>query len=229
MIRTRREKLAPPIEQPEDVGRLLEAVRDMATEQGCPSYPALFATAVYTGMRRGELCGLRWTDVDLERRMIVVRRSHGGPTKSGEGCLVPIPSALVPWLAEWKLQQGGGRALVFPNDHAGLWGAEEMHSKDSAARVSRHLADACRRAGLRPIRFHDLRHVYASHFVMSGGDLLTLQRILGHSTPTITGEIYSHLAPSHLVKESDRLRFAAPRGDVVEMERKRAAGEVEAS
>ncbi len=215
MIRSRREKVAPPIERPEDVGRLLDEVRALAGEKRCPSYPALFATAVYTGMRRGELCGLRWSDVDLDRRLLVVRHSHDGPTKSGEERMVPIPSALVPYLAEWKLQQGGSGELVFPNDHAGLWGTGQMHTKNSAARLHRHLMVACRTAKLRPIRFHDLRHVFASHYIMSGGDLLTLQRILGHSTPTITSEVYSHLAPSHLVKESDRLRFTAPAAEVV--------------
>jgi integrase len=130
--------------------------------------------------------------------------------------MVPIPSALVPLPAEWKLQQGGGSDLVFPNDHAGLWGAGEMHTKNSASRLRRHLHDACKKVGLRAIRFHDLRHVFASHYIMSGGDLLTLQRILGHSTPTITSEVYSHLAPSHLVMESDRLRFEAPAGRIID-------------
>jgi integrase len=216
MIRVLREKLAPPIERPEDVGRLLEAVKALAVEQGCPSYSALFATAVYTGMRRGELCGLRWSDVDLDRRRIVVGRSHAGPTKSGQGRLVPIPSALVPTLAAWKLASGP-RVLVFSNDNAGKWGAAEMHTKNSAARLARHLKDACRTAKLQPIRFHALRHVFASHYMMAGGNLLTLQRILGHSTPTITGEVYSHLAPNHLVMESDRLRFTAPAGEVIAM------------
>ena len=52
--------------------------------------------------------------------------------------------------------------------------------------------------------------------MMAGGNLLTLQRILGHSTPTITGEVYSHLAPNHRVMESDRLRFTPPAGEIVD-------------
>ncbi len=129
----------------------------------------------------------------------------------------------MPFLAEWKLNQGGSTDLMFPNDRAGLWGAGEMHTKNSANRLRTAVAEACERAHLRPIRFHDLRHIYASHFIMNGGDLLTLQRILGHSTPTITSEVYSHLAPSHLVKESDRLRFIAPKSDVVPLLRAEGA------
>jgi len=210
MIRVRKAKLAPPIATTQDVGRLLEAVAEVARELDLPSYPALFATAAYTGMRRGELCGLRWSDIDLGRRLITVRNSHAGPTKSGRERMVPIPSPLLPILKAWKLEQDQGAALVFPNDRAGSWGAEEMHSKDSAARLARHLAEACKRARLPVIRFHDLRHTFASHYAMSGGNLLTLQRILGHSSPVITSETYSHLSPDHLVSESDRFAFGAP-------------------
>lgn len=223
LIRVRRAKLAPPIERAEDVGRLLEEVRTVAAEGGCASYVPLVATAVYTGLRRGELCGLRWADVDLDRRLMTVRHSHDGPTKSGEERIVPIASALLPFLAEWKLAQGRGAVLVFPNDRAGKWGAGKMHTKNSAKRLRFAVAEACKRAKLPVIRFHDLRHVYASHFVMNGGDLLTLQRILGHSTPTITSEVYSHLAPSHLVKESDRVRFTAPESEVIALSRSEAA------
>jgi integrase len=61
------------------------------------------------------------------------------------------------------------------------------------------------------IRVHDLRHVFASHFVMGGGDVFTLQRILGHSTPQLTSDTYAHLSPSHLAGETDRVQYPEPR------------------
>ena len=65
-----------------------------------------------------------------------------------------------------------------------------------------------RQAGLRPLPhpFHALRHTFASHFVMAGGNILSLQKILGHSDIKIT-LLYAHLAPDYLADEMDRLRF----------------------
>jgi integrase len=79
-----------------------------------PLVEALYATAVYTGMRAGELAGLRWDCVDLEprSRLITVRRSYAGPTKNGEIRRVPIVDALLPILKAWRLQCPGD--LVFP-------------------------------------------------------------------------------------------------------------------
>ena len=66
------------------------------------------------------------------------------------------------------------------------------------------------RAKLPRIRVHDLRHVFASHFVMGGGDIFTLQRILGHSTPQLTSDTYAHLSPRHLAGEADRIAYPEP-------------------
>jgi integrase len=75
MLTVERGKLAPPIEKAADVGRLLAAVADIELETGRPGLHALFATLAYTGCRRGEALGLRWADVDLDRRVLTVRRS----------------------------------------------------------------------------------------------------------------------------------------------------------
>jgi len=72
------------------------------------------------------------------------------------------------------------------------------------------LHKAMDRVGLQRIRVHDFGHVFASHFVMSGGDIFTLQRILGHSTPQLTSDTYAHLSQDHMAATADRGSFVPP-------------------
>lgn len=203
MLPVDKAKLAPPIGTAEDVGRVLEAIRQIGEETHRPVLYGLFATLAYTGLRRGEAMGLRWSDVDLKRRLITVRRSYEGRTKSGKDRLVPIAAALVPILERHKLADPWKGALVFPNAEGGA-----CYSKNS--KPGDVLAQALKRCNLPRIRVHDLRHVFASFFVMGGGDIFTLQRILGHSTPQITSDTYAHLAPDHLAGQGDRVSFPVP-------------------
>jgi len=99
----------------EEVARFLRAARD----EGDFVF-ALYATAVYTGLRAGKLAGLRREDIDLERRLITVQRSFDGPTKSGDVRYVPILDPLLPVLRAWLLMCPG--QVVFPNE------AGRMHS-----------------------------------------------------------------------------------------------------
>jgi integrase len=175
----------------DEIARFLRAARDDDDLTF-----ALYATAVYTGMRAGELAGLRWDDVDFDRRLITVQRSFAGPTKAGDVRHVPILDPLLPILRAWRLRCP--IALVFPN------AVGEMH--DPSARIFQErlhvvlraagLPDSVRAGKTRPyIRFHDLRHTFASQWVLKGGDLFKLQKILGHKSVQMTMR-YAHLQPA---------------------------------
>jgi integrase len=202
MVPLERPKLAPPIPDVASAGRLLAEVRKVSEETNRPSLFPMFATLLYTGVRRGEVVGLRWADIDLERRVLTVRRSYEGMTKSSKHRPVPIPAELAALLREYRLADPWKGELAFPNDSG------EMYSPN--AKLEDVLRVALARAGLSRVRVHDLRHAFASFFVMAGGDIFTLQRILGHSTPQLVSDTYGHLSPTHLVNQSDRLSFPAP-------------------
>jgi integrase len=197
----------------------------------------LFATAVYTGLRRGELIGLRKSDVDRDARLLTVARSYDRETtKGGHTDVIPIATELVPFLQE-ALDRSP--AFVFPAvdgemlsaltpledvlrramKHAGLVLGythvcrrkgcmhRELANEAELRRCPKHGMKLWPKARVRPIRFHDLRHTTASLLIMSGANPAAVQRILRHSDPRITTEVYGHLAPEYLRAEIDRLRF----------------------
>lgn len=160
----------------------------------------LDCAAVYTGMRAGELAGLRWSDVDLTRRSILVRRSYDGRTKTRAFRRhVPVVDALFPVLKAWRLRCPVTEDnLVFPNR------AGRMH--DRSARIfqetlHRVLDDA---GFVRPtsgrykhvIHFHSLRHTFACHWRLNGGSLDELIRVLGHTSKAMT-EHYANVGGYH--------------------------------
>jgi len=99
----------------EDVRRFLEAAR----QEGEHVY-TLYATAVWTGLRAGELACLKWEDVNLAGRLITVQRSFNGPTKSDAVRHVPIVDPLLPVLGTWRL--GNPLPIVFPNQEGRPYG-----------------------------------------------------------------------------------------------------------
>ncbi len=118
----------------------------------------VLTVAIYTGVREGELWGMRWCDVQFEGQPeVVVRHSYRGPTKGGRVRRVPLLPRALAALKEWRKIAGGiGAALVFPGRAAkGDDGLQGCHCKGYDA----GLAGALARAGIkRTVRFHDLRH-----------------------------------------------------------------------
>jgi integrase len=192
----------------EEIRRFLDAAR--AEDEHVFVF---YAVAIFTGMRAGEIAALEWPDVNVERRLIAVQRSFDGPTKSGRVRHVPILDPLLPLLRAWRLKHPG--RLVFTNT-AGIMFApsarifqEVLHRVLEAGEFP-----SVRRSGReRPyVRFHDLRHTFASQWVVKGGDLFKLQKILGHQSVQMTMR-YAHLAPDAFRDDYGRFgASAAPSG-----------------
>lgn len=189
----------------------VQAFLRAAEEEDYPGLAALYATAIYTGLRVGELAALRWSDIRDDWRVITVRRSWNTKTKSGKVRHVPLQAALVARLKAWKLESPHGD-LVFPNRTG------KMHAK-AARPFNRIFKRCCARVGLRDLRFHDLRHTFASHWVMNGGDIFRLQKAMGHATIVMTNK-YSHLAPEAVDDDIDLLpAVETGAGEVVPLHR----------
>jgi integrase len=160
-----------------------------------------------TGIRRGELCALRWADIDLKVGTLTVKRSYEETRGSGLRLKEPKTAAgrrtislapsVVACLQEHRKQQlehrmrlGQGKpnddALVFPGDDDRPWKPDLLTDTFSRAMAS---------IGL-PHRLHSLRHTHASMLIAAGMDILTISRRLGHTSATMTLGVYGHLIAS---------------------------------
>lgn len=182
----------------EDVARLLAYARAQAPDL----YP-MIAMALYTGMRKGELFGLCWRDLDLRGRRLDVLHSYRELPKGGKPRHLRLPSDLQPILSDWRSRcPATPEGLVFPvkgpRGRLGMGLSQDMMG----------LPEVLARAGCRALErpWHALRHTFASHYIMGGGNILALQKILGHADIKHT-LIYAHLASDYLGAEMDRVKF----------------------
>ncbi len=163
----------------------------------------IILTAVLTGLREGELLGLAWGSIDWTARQIYVRQQYTAErfselkTKASRR-RVDLPGELVAELRRWRLQCPlGTHDLVFPN------GAGNPENYGNL--LNRGFYPALRRAGLRKIRFQDLRHTYASLLIANGEHPKRIQALMGHSSINVTMDVYAHLMPGGGDEVADRL------------------------
>jgi len=152
-----------------------------------------------TGMRKAELENLEWSDIDLRRRKIRIRRKKTWRPKTGER-EIPINEDLLSLFTRLKRENNKSikSALVFPDKNGTRLGANRLRVR---------LIEIAEKAGIKNLtQIHALRHTFASHLVMKGVDLPTVQKLMGHSDIQTT-MIYAHLAPDHLTDAVDRLKF----------------------
>ena len=154
----------------------LEEMQKLLAVSSDTIYPFLVC-ALMTGMRRGEILNLAWDNVDLEHGVIYILNS-----KSGKPREIPIAAKLHETL------------LNIPSLHKG----NVLNLSEPTLRF--HFARALRDSGITDFRVHDLRHTFASHFIMKTSNIPVLQQILGHASPKMT-QRYAHLAKNHLASE----------------------------
>jgi integrase len=181
----------------EQIGAVLVTLKDHAL------YP-IVALALGTGARRGELCALRWGDVDLDGATVRVDRSmeetSGGlkakapKTRNGRRT-INLPAGVVETLRAHRVQQLGQRLAL----GLGRPGADDLvfTMPDGATRSPDNLSRDWRRTvlalGLPPVMFHALRHSHASALIAAGLDAQTISRRLGHASAAFTLNTYTHL------------------------------------
>jgi integrase len=167
-------------------------------------YPA-FLLGALTGMRRGEVLGLRWTDVDLDEKRLTITQTLVAPryklvfsepkTAAGRRT-VALDDRTVTALREHRRRHAAKR-LEFGRDYqeTGLVFTREDGSPIVPLIFTQRFQKASRDAGLPQIRFHDLRHGHVTYLMQAGVPLPTIAQRVGHSSVAVTGDIYSHVRP----------------------------------
>ena len=171
-------------------------------------------TAAVTGLRRGELVGLKWADIDWEAAQLAVRRSveetrkgvRFKPTKSKQARTVQLSVHALEVLRKHRVAQGRERLkvgpkynvldLVFPREDGSVWEPESF---------GKAFVNLVKRAKLGHVRLHDLRHSCASILLKAGVHVKVVSERLGHSTIAITLDLYSHLLPGLQRDASDKI------------------------
>jgi integrase len=152
-------------------------------------YHPLVLVALQTGMRKSEQLRLNWADIDFRLSRLTVRQS-----KSGEARHIPMNTVVTQTL------QSLPRMIHNPYVFYGRKVGEEFKNGIKNSDWKKYL----KQAGIEDFRWHDLRHTFASRLVMRGVNLLTVSKLLGHSSTEVT-ERYAHLAPSYLNNAVDTL------------------------
>ena len=192
----RKKRAEMMILEPNQIATLLNAATGSRIE-------AILKLALITGMRQGELLGLRWGDVDFASSTIRVRRQlqrlpkqglafTEPKTKNGIRTITLGRKSLQILMEQWNSlerelgQDQKASALVFPSTIGTPWEPRNLF------RAFKRMLE---KAGLPPIRFHDLRHTAASLMIASGRPIINISRQLGHSKASTTLDIYGHLVP----------------------------------
>jgi integrase len=169
---------------PVEINALLDAVTGQ-------KYRTLVMLAIMSGARQGQILGLKWSDFDWDNRQVHIQRTfnmqrwYETKTKTSNR-KVDLSHSMIQELKRWRLACTPNKLnLVFPTGGGGPINHNNL--------VNRYFFPALKAAGIDRIRFHDLRHTYASLLIDQGENVKYIQKQLGHSSPTVMLNVYAHL------------------------------------
>jgi len=206
----------PTVWTPEQTAQFL------ASEQADRLYP-LWRLAATTGLRRGELCGLRWSGIDLDGGSLTVSGTRvvvgwdvldSGPKTASGGRVIGLDGTTVAALRTWKAQQSAERLAAGElwHDTTDYVFTNELGVPIHPGTVTRTLASRARALGLPPIRVHALRHGHATHALEAGVPLPVISKRLGHASIRITADTYSHVSAAVDQAAADQVAALLDRG-----------------
>jgi len=174
----------------EEEARLMEAAT--------PALQKVIQFALHTGMRRGEILGLKWSDINFNTKVAIIPATRA---KGKRDRVIPLNSVALAIINDVPRPLDSNE-LVFGNSGGGKWD-----------RLRKHWLKAVTISKLENFRFHDLRHTYASRLVTSGVDLAVIKELLGHRDFETTLR-YAHLKPERLHQAVDLLASADPKSQL---------------
>lgn len=197
---------------PQQTGEYLDAI------EGDRLYP-LYSLAAFAGLRRAEVAGLPWSETDLDGGLITVRETRpdddadpDDPKSEAGSRTVALSAMLAALLKAWRKRQlrermawGGAWA------DSGLVFTREDGAPLRPGHISEHFGLLVRKAGLPPIRFHDLRHGAATLSLAAGVDIKIVQEMLGHATSAFTRDVYTSVVPEIAAAAAEAVAAIVPR------------------
>ena len=197
---------------PQQTGEFLDAIED-------DRLFTLYCLTAYCGLRRAEIAGLPWSEVDLNAGLITVREtrpdddadSDDPKSEAGERTIA-LSAMLVTLLRAWRKRQLKERmAWGEAWQDSGLVFTREDGTPLRPGGISEHFGILVRRAGLPPVRFHDLRHGAATLSLAAGVDIKIVQEMLGHSTSAFTRDVYTSVVPEIASAAAEAVAAIVPR------------------
>ncbi|MFH9549150.1 tyrosine-type recombinase/integrase [Streptomyces sp. NPDC017435] len=198
-----------------------ETLDFLAASRKDPLYAA-FVLAIAMGLRRGELVGLRWTDVDLDKRVLYVRQQtqrrrgvlYDDDTKNRRNRALPLPAMCIAPLRWHRMRQVAAKQRAGePWDDGGYVFATRNGRPIEPRNMYRSFTRVAQSAGLRVIRLHDARHGCATLLTAAGVAPRVVMEILGHSQISITMDVYTHVVQDtqrEAISHMDRLLKTRP-------------------